>query len=117
MQRNPFSTSFNLNAFGTPCNTLQIRMKKRGLKIMQNTLHIQCPNELLISLQLNVESFAEIVKFQTAIALFKQGKISSGLAAKWLNISRINFLMQVMEAGAELLEDSEDDFIRETQLL
>jgi hypothetical protein len=84
---------------------------------MQNTLHIQCPNELLISLQLNVESFAEIVKLQTAIALFKQGKISSGLAAKWLNISRINFLMQAMEAGAELLENSEDDFIRETQLL
>ena len=84
---------------------------------MQNTLRIQCPNELLISLQLNVESFAEIVKLQAAIALFKQGKISSGLAAKWLNMSRIHFLMQAMEAGAEFLDDSEDDFKRETQLL
>jgi predicted HTH domain antitoxin len=84
---------------------------------MQNTLHIQCPNELLLSLQLNVESFAEIVKLQTAIALFKQGKISSGLATKWLNMPRVNFLMQAMETGAELLENSEDDFMRETQLL
>lgn len=84
---------------------------------MQNTLRIQCPNELLISLQLNVESFAEIVKLQAAIALFKQGKISSGLAAKWLNMPRTSFLMQAMDAGAELLEDSEDDFMRETQLL
>jgi len=58
---------------------------------MQNILRIQCLNELLLSLQIHVESFVEIVKLQTAIALFKQGKISSGLAAKWLNMPRVNF--------------------------
>jgi predicted HTH domain antitoxin len=84
---------------------------------MQNTVQIQCPTELLISLQINSEAFAEIIKLQTAIALFKQGKISSGMAAKWLDMPRINFLMQAMDAGAELLENSEDDFLRETALL
>ena len=84
---------------------------------MQNTVQIQCPTELLISLQMNSETFAEIIKLQTAIALFKQGKISSGMAAKWLEIPRINFLMQAMDAGAELLENSEDDFLRETAFL
>lgn len=80
---------------------------------MQNTVQIQCPTELLISLQINSETFAEIIKLQTAIALFKQGKISSGMAAKWLEIPRISFLMQSMDAGAELLENSKDDFLRE----
>ncbi|MCX7069118.1 MAG: UPF0175 family protein [Methylococcales bacterium] len=84
---------------------------------MQNTVQIQCPTELLVSLQINSETFAEIIKLQTAIALFKQGKISSGMAAKWLEIPRIHFLMQAMEQGAELLENSQDDFARETALL
>lgn len=84
---------------------------------MKSTVQIQCPPELLISLQINSEMFAEIIKFQAALALFKQGKISSGMAARWLEISRINFLMQAMDAGAQLLENSEDDFMRETTLL
>jgi len=84
---------------------------------MQNTVQIQCPTELLVCLQINSETFAEMIKLQTAIALFKQGKISSGMAAKWLQMPRITFLMQAMEAGAELLENSHDDFARETALL
>lgn len=84
---------------------------------MQNILKIQCPSELLISLQINAEAFSELIKRQAAIALFKQGKISSGLAAKWLNMPRLTFLLQAMEIGAEFLEDSEDDFTRESQLL
>lgn len=84
---------------------------------MQNTIQIQCPSELLVSLQTNSETFAEMLKLQTAIALFKQGKISSGMAAKWLGIPRICFLMQAMEQGAELLENSYDDFTREIMLL
>ena len=84
---------------------------------MINTVQIQCPPELLISLQTNSETFAEIVKWQTAIALFKQGKISSGMAARWLEMPRVHFLMQAMAQGAELLENSQDDFSRETALL
>ncbi len=84
---------------------------------MRNTVQIQCPAELLVSLQINSETFAEILKLQTAIALFKQGKISSGMASRWLEIPRISFLMQAMEAGAELLENSQDDFEREMALL
>jgi predicted HTH domain antitoxin len=84
---------------------------------MQQTVHIQCPTELLMGLQVNVEAFAEIIKWQAAIALFKQGKISSGMAARWLNIPRVTFLMQAMEAGAELLENTKEDFDREIALL
>ncbi len=84
---------------------------------MQHTIQIECPAEMLLALHMNAETFAEMAKTNTAIFLFKEGKISSGMAARWLNISRIHFLFKAMEAGAELLEDSDDDFRRETSLL
>jgi predicted HTH domain antitoxin len=58
-----------------------------------------------------------MVKLEAAVALFKKGKISSGMAAKWLDMPRAVFLVQAMEQGAVLLEDSADDFRRETQPL
>jgi len=84
---------------------------------MQNAISIECPVELLLSLRLNVEAFGEFMKTQTAISLFKEGKISSSIAAQWLNMPRVTFLLKAMEAGAVLLEDSQDDFNRELSLL
>ncbi|MCI5207566.1 MAG: hypothetical protein D3910_01960 [Candidatus Electrothrix sp. ATG2] len=51
---------------------------------MENIMKIQCPTELLLGLHVNAERLAEIVKLEAAIALFRKGKISSGMAAKWL---------------------------------
>jgi len=84
---------------------------------MKHTIEIDCPPELLISLHLNAEGFAEYVKQQTAISLFKEGKLSSGTAASWLHIGRVEFLHLAFNAGAVLLEDSNDDLARETALL
>ena len=84
---------------------------------MQDTIRIQCPPELLVRLGMNAEAFTEFVKVSTAITLFKEGKMSSGTAARWLNIPRLTFLFKAMEAGAEFLDDSQDDFARETALL
>ena len=53
---------------------------------MKKTIEIDCPVELLLDLHLNAEGFAEYLKRQAAISLFKEGKLSSGSAAAWLNI-------------------------------
>ncbi len=84
---------------------------------MQNTINIDCPPELLLSLHLNVEGFADYLKRQAAISLYKEGKISSGTASSWLGIARVAFLHLAFEAGAKLLDDTTDDFNRETALL
>lgn len=84
---------------------------------MKNTIQIDCPSEILISLHEDVEHFAKLMKLQTAIFLFKEHKISSGTAAAWLNIERINFLDEAMKAGAVLLDNNADDYRRETSLL
>ena len=84
---------------------------------MKNTIQIDCPSEILISLHSDVEQFTELMKLQTAIYLFKEHKMSSGTAASWLNIERTDFLHKAMDAGAVLLDDNDDDFRRETSLL
>ena len=84
---------------------------------MQNIITIDCPPEVLLGLHLNAEGFADYLKKQAAISLFKEGKLSSGTAAAWLGISRLAFLRMALDAGAALLEDSADDLTRETALL
>jgi hypothetical protein len=84
---------------------------------MQNTATIDCPPEILLSLHLNAEEFADYIKTQVAINLFKEGKLSSGTAAVWLGIHRVAFLHLAFDAGAFLLDNSVDDLTRETALL
>ena len=84
---------------------------------MKNMIKIECPQELLLGLHLNAEGFAAYIKEQAAIGLFKEGKISSGTAASWLGVERVEFLHKAFNAGATLLEDSADDLARETSLL
>ncbi|MDI1231743.1 MAG: UPF0175 family protein [Methylobacter sp.] len=84
---------------------------------MQQTVTIDCPPEILLGLHLNAEEFAGYLKKQAAITLFKEGKLSSGTAATWLRIERVAFLYMAFEAGATLLDDTADDFARETALL
>ena len=84
---------------------------------MQHQIIIDCPPEVLLGIHLNAEGFADYLKRQAAISLFKEGTLSSGTAASWLGISRLAFLRLAFDAGATLLEDSADDLARETALL
>jgi hypothetical protein len=80
---------------------------------MRNVVEIECPPELLIGLHANAEQFAERIKREAAYGLFRDGAISSGIAARWLGVPRASFLLDAMRHGATLLDDSEDDFRRE----
>jgi len=84
---------------------------------MQNTIEITCPQEILLGLRLDAVQFADLVKEEAAVALFREGRLSSGMAASWLGVPRAHFLLKAMRAGANMLENNEDDFLRETSLL
>jgi hypothetical protein len=85
---------------------------------VQSTIEIECPQEILLGLQMNTRQFAALVKEEAALALFREGRLSSGMAASWLGIPRVLFLLKAMRVGgASLLEDTEEDFRRETSLL
>ena len=85
---------------------------------MNKSIQIQCPQEILLGLHLDAEQFSLLVAEAAALSLFREGKISSGMAARWLGIPRVHFLLKAMgEGNANLLEDTEDDFNREISLL
>lgn len=83
---------------------------------MQNVIEIECPSELLIGLNTNAEDMAQLVRREAAFGLFRDGRISSGVASRWLGVPRATFLMDAMRQDIVLLEDSDDDFRRESQL-
>jgi len=85
---------------------------------MQNMIEIECPSEILTGLHLDADQFAVLVKEETAIALFRDGRLSSGIAANWLGVPRVHFLFKAMlSGGANLLENNDDDYLREISLL
>ena len=85
---------------------------------MQNTIEIACPQEILLGLNLDAAQFADLVKKEAAIVLFREGRLSSGMAASWLGVPRAHFLLKAMQTGnSHLLENNEEDFLRETALL
>ncbi len=78
---------------------------------------IDCPSEVLLELHVNAEELGDLMKVTAAIELFRTGRLSSGLAAKWAGRERMPFLMKAMEQGASLLDQGEADFRRESSLI
>ena len=81
------------------------------------SITIDCPSEVLLELHVCDEELADLLKETVALELFRKGRLSSGLAARWAGQDRIPFLMKAMEQGASLLDQGEADFRRETSLI
>ena len=78
------------------------------------TVSIEYPDELRVSLKYKKDEFADEIKKISVIKLYELGKISSGMAAKVLDISRVDFIELLgkykvsifpYEDKEELLED------------
>jgi predicted HTH domain antitoxin len=82
-----------------------------------STITIDCPREVLLELHVSEEELANLMTVTAAMELFRMGRLSSGLAARWAGQERMPFLMKAMERGASLLDQGEADFRRETSLI
>ena len=67
--------------------------------IMQSAIPITCPQEILLGLHMDAQQFAVLLKEQSAMALFREGRLSSGMAASWLGMPRAHFLIKAMQGG------------------
>jgi predicted HTH domain antitoxin len=84
---------------------------------MSTHVEIDFLPEILLELHLTPEELAQLLKEKSAMALFREGRISSGLAARWTGLPRAQFLLHAMREGAVIGTDSADEVRRESALL
>ncbi len=59
---------------------------------MSDTIKIDYPQFLANSMRMNSDEFTREMKITALVKLFEMGKVSSGMAAKVLKISRLEFV-------------------------
>lgn len=76
------------------------------------TITVQCPDEVLISLKEDAETFSRDLPLAAAMKLYELGRLSSGRAAQLAGLSRVAFLSRtgeyrvpVFDATAEELRE------------
>ena len=59
---------------------------------MKGMINIEFPESLTNSLRLSGKDFEDEMKISSLVKLFELGKVSSGIAAKVLGLTRLDFL-------------------------
>lgn len=82
--------------------------------VMKGTINIAFPESLANSLRMSEEEFGLEVKTSSLVKLYELGKVSSGVAASVLGLSRLEFLellskYKVSVLGAYDLDDLKED--------
>jgi len=81
---------------------------------MKDVINIGYPKSLANTLRLNEKDFESEIKASSLVKLFELGKISSGVAASVLGLSRIDFIdllakYKVSVFGLNDVDDLSDD--------
>lgn len=73
------------------------------------TLHIDYPEELPDLLQKSRNDFEKDARMALAVKLFELKKISSGMAAKMVDMERVEFLLNLHNYGAAMIDLEPDE--------
>lgn len=78
---------------------------------MAKTITIDYPKFLADAMRMNKDDFSKQMKESALVKLFEIGKVSSGTAAKVLNITRVEFLELLEKYKVSFLnvDDLEED--------
>ena len=76
------------------------------------TVMVECPDDLLAGLRMEPADFADWMRMRAAIDLVNQGKLTTGMAARWLSMERVAFIHAAGGLGLVLLSDRDADLER-----
>lgn len=76
---------------------------------MKRLINITYPESLANSMKLNVRDFEKEIKMSSMVKLYELGRISSGIAAKVLGLSRLDFLDIVGQYKVSIIDFSDID--------
>lgn len=74
-----------------------------------SAVRLEIPEETLISLKTDAESFGRDLKMLGATKLFELGKLSSGRAAQLAGMTRVEFLLALRDFQVSPFQISEEE--------
>lgn len=74
-----------------------------------SAVRLEIPEETLISLKTDVESFGRDLKVLGAAKLFELGKLSSGRAAQLAGMTRVEFLLALRDFQVSPFQITEEE--------
>jgi predicted HTH domain antitoxin len=80
---------------------------------MKGMINIEYPESLANTLRLNGKDFASEMKTSSLVKLYELGKVSSGVAAKVLGLSRLDFLELLAKYNVSVLGGYDTDDLNE----
>ncbi|WP_204336891.1 UPF0175 family protein [Cryomorpha ignava] len=72
---------------------------------MKGIIHVKAPDYLADALKLSLMDFESEIKISSMVKLFELGKVSSGVAAKVLGMSRLDFLDLLSKYNVSVLNE------------
>jgi len=80
---------------------------------MKGTINIEYPESLANTLKLNNKDFAAEMKRSSLVKLYELGKVSSGVAARVLGLSRLDFLDLLAKYNVSVFNAYDTDDLNE----
>jgi predicted HTH domain antitoxin len=80
---------------------------------MKGIINIEYPESLANTLRLSSNDFALEMKTSSLVKLYELGKVSSGVAAKVLGLSRLEFLDLLARYNVSVLDEYDIDDLNE----
>ena len=76
-------------------------------------INIEYPESLANTLRLSGKDFASEMKTTSLVKLYELGKVSSGVAAKVLGLSRLDFLELLAKYNVSVIGEYDNDDLNE----